>query len=62
MALWLASEQSDGVTGCRFDAKHWDDSLSNAEAAEGCRLVSLFPSARRATKLTLAWEPSEVLD
>ncbi len=62
MALWLASAESDGVSGCRFDAKQWDHGLSNAEAAEGCRLVSLFPTARRETKLTTAWEPSDVMD
>jgi 3-oxoacyl-[acyl-carrier protein] reductase len=62
MALWLASTESDDVTGCRFDAKFWDNGLSNAAAAEGCRLVSLFPTARRETKLTLAWAPSDVID
>ena len=62
MALWLACTESDGVNGCRFDAKFWDHALANAEAAEGCRLVSLFPTARRETKLTRAWEPSDVID
>lgn len=62
MALWLASEDSDGITGCRFDAKFWDHSLVNSDAAMGCRLTSLFPAVKRSTKLTLAWEPSAVVE
>ncbi|MBI4292091.1 MAG: SDR family oxidoreductase [Betaproteobacteria bacterium] len=32
-AVWIASNQSDGVTGRRFIAKNWDESLTPAEAA-----------------------------
>ena len=56
MALWLASDESDGVNGCRFSAKHWDGSLSNAEAAEKCRDAPLFPVPLKPTKLDLAWK------
>ena len=59
MALWLASDESDGVNGCRFSAKHWDDSLSNAEAAEKCRDAPLFPVPLKPTKLDLAWKGTE---
>lgn len=59
MALWLASDQSDGVNGCRFSAKHWDDSLSNEEAAEKCRDAPLFPVPLKPTKLDLAWKATE---
>ena len=24
-ALWLASDDSNGITGARFIARHWDD-------------------------------------
>lgn len=57
-ALWLASEQSDGVSGCRFDAKRWDASLPVAEAAEGCREGPMFPVLTlRTSALERAWQP-----
>ena len=59
MALWLASDQSDGVNGCRYSAKHWDDSLADAEAAEKCRDAPLFPVPLKPTKLDLAWKGTE---
>ena len=59
MALWLASDESGGVNGCRFSAKHWDDSLVAAEAAEKCRDAPLFPVPLRPTKLDLAWTGTE---
>jgi 3-oxoacyl-[acyl-carrier protein] reductase len=34
---WLASPQSDGVTGCRFIARDWDSRLPAGEAADKCR-------------------------
>jgi len=58
MALWLASEDSGGVTGCRFSGKHWDDSLPNAKAAEKCRDLPLFPVPLKPTKLDRAWKDS----
>ena len=35
--LWLASDQSNGVTGARFVGKLWDDRLPPDEAAEKAR-------------------------
>jgi NAD(P)-dependent dehydrogenase (short-subunit alcohol dehydrogenase family) len=56
IALWLASEASDGITGCRFDAKRWDDNLPMAEAAELCREGPIFPlPISRTSPLDLAW-------
>lgn len=58
-ALWLASERSDGVTGCRFDAKRWDAALSPDEAAERCREGPLFPiPTTRTSPLERAWQPA----
>jgi len=57
-ALWLASEASDGVTGCRYIANHWDASLAPAEAAENCREPAVFPVPERATPLDRAWAKS----
>ncbi|MDX1486226.1 MAG: SDR family NAD(P)-dependent oxidoreductase [Alphaproteobacteria bacterium] len=54
-ALWLASEDSDGVTGCRYIANRWDPGLPAAEAAEGCREPAIFPAPERETPLTRAW-------
>jgi NAD(P)-dependent dehydrogenase (short-subunit alcohol dehydrogenase family) len=57
-ALWLASEASDGVTGCRFDAKRWDAARPPAEAAEGCREGPMFPvPVSRRSALDRAWCP-----
>lgn len=57
-AIWLASDSSDGVTGCRYIAKHWDPDLSPDEAAEGCREQAVFPVPERETPLDLAWAES----
>ena len=58
-AVWLASESSDGVTGCRFDAKRWEASLPVDEAAERCREGPLFavPTSRE-SPLDRAWQPA----
>ena len=57
MALWLASSASDGISGCRYVADRWDDSLAPDTAAEGCRECAVFPKPRRNTPLTKAWTP-----
>ncbi len=60
MALWLASDESADCNGCRFTGKYWDDSLTNAEAAEKCRDAPLFPvPVSKPTKLDRAWRDSE---
>jgi 3-oxoacyl-[acyl-carrier protein] reductase len=35
--LWLASRDSDGITGCRFVANRWDSSLEAPQAAMQAR-------------------------
>ena len=42
LAVWLASEHSDGVTGCRFNAKFWDPSVNFNQAARGAREEPVF--------------------
>jgi len=54
-ALWLASSASDGITGCRYIAKHWDAALPPPEAAEACRERAVFPTPERETPLAKAW-------
>jgi 3-oxoacyl-[acyl-carrier protein] reductase len=58
MAVWLASPASDGITGCRYAADKWDESLSPDEAAERCREQAIFPVPTRETPLEMAWQPS----
>ena len=43
--LWLASEESDGVTDCRFVGRDWDPALPPAEAAEAARAPAAWPGA-----------------
>ena len=49
---WLASPQSDSVTGCRFIARDWDARLPASQAAEKCRApaawIELAAAATRA--------------
>ncbi|MBT4686838.1 MAG: SDR family oxidoreductase, partial [Rhodospirillaceae bacterium] len=56
MAVWLASPSSDGITGCRYAADFWDDTLSPDEAAERCREQAIFPKPAHETPLTKTWE------
>lgn len=42
--LWLASQQSDGITGFRFNAKLWDTALPPAEAALRARTPAAWDS------------------
>lgn len=42
LAIWLSSDSSDGVTGCRFNAKFWDPQLSPKEAAKLAREEPVF--------------------
>ncbi len=55
MARWLASVASDGITGCRYAADKWDESLAPDDAAEGCRECAIFPAPMRETPLEKAW-------
>jgi NAD(P)-dependent dehydrogenase (short-subunit alcohol dehydrogenase family) len=42
--VWLASPQSDGVTGMRFVAREWDANLSPKDAAEKVRSPAAWPT------------------
>ena len=42
MIVWLASELSDGVTGCRFVGKKWDFNLPPNKAAQAAREEPVF--------------------
>jgi len=55
MAVWLASENANDTTGCRFVAELWDSSLPLEEAAEGCREPAIFTTPERETPLEKAW-------
>jgi NAD(P)-dependent dehydrogenase (short-subunit alcohol dehydrogenase family) len=46
--VWLASPQSDGISGCRFIARDWDVSLPPAEAADRARAWAAWPDLARA--------------
>jgi NAD(P)-dependent dehydrogenase (short-subunit alcohol dehydrogenase family) len=50
--VWLASPQSDGITGMRFIARDWDESLSPGEAAERCRAPAGWPDLATAASST----------
>jgi len=55
IAVWLASTQSDGITGCRYCADKWDSNLPPDLAAEGCREPAIFPKPSKPTPLTKTW-------
>jgi 3-oxoacyl-[acyl-carrier protein] reductase len=42
LIIWLASELSDGVTGCRFVGKKWDSSFPLDQAAHAAREEPVF--------------------
>jgi 3-oxoacyl-[acyl-carrier protein] reductase len=42
--VWLASPQSDGISGFRFVAREWDTSLPPSEAAARVRAPAAWPS------------------
>ena len=46
-AVWLASEESDGVNGRRFDARFWDESASLAERLEKASAPAGWPQLGR---------------
>ena len=42
LAVWLASDQSDGANGCRFVGKLWNSDLELTAAASGAREEPVF--------------------
>ncbi|MEK9691735.1 MAG: hypothetical protein VW235_02285, partial [Rhodospirillaceae bacterium] len=57
-SVWLASSASDGITGCRYVAERWDETLIPDQAAEGCREPVIFTTPERKTPLEKAWKES----
>ncbi len=50
--VWLASPQSDGVSGCRFVARDWDLALPPAEAAARVRAPAAWPTLAEGARAT----------
>jgi NAD(P)-dependent dehydrogenase (short-subunit alcohol dehydrogenase family) len=46
--VWLASAQSEGISGCRFIARDWDQSLAPADAARRARAPAGWPDLAQA--------------
>ncbi len=55
-AVWLASESSDGITGCRYIGAKWDTSLPDHLAAEGARETAIFQRPLRDSRLDKTWQ------
>ena len=59
-AIWLASDQSDGITGCRYVASRWQEDLPPDQAAEAAREPAIFLPPKRDSILTKPWtEPGK---
>ena len=56
IAVFLASDAADGLTGCRYIGKNWRDDLPPAEAAEAAREPAIFLSPKRDALLTKPWQ------
>ena len=55
-AIWLASEQSNNLMGCRDVGSKWQDDLPPAAAAEAAREPAIFLPPKRDSVLTMPWE------
>jgi NAD(P)-dependent dehydrogenase (short-subunit alcohol dehydrogenase family) len=55
IAVFLASNEADGITGCRYIGKNWRTDLPPAEAAEAAREPAIFLPPERDTLLTKPW-------
>ena len=54
-AIWLASEQSDNITGCRYIGSKWQENLPPNAAAEAAREPAIFLRPKRDSKFTMPW-------
>ncbi len=54
-AIWLASEQSNGITGCRYTGSKWQEDLPSQEAAEAAREPAIFLPPKRDSVLAKPW-------
>jgi NAD(P)-dependent dehydrogenase (short-subunit alcohol dehydrogenase family) len=50
--VWLASEESNGITGCRFVARDWDKNVAPREAAERVRAPAAWPTLAEGAQAT----------
>jgi 3-oxoacyl-[acyl-carrier protein] reductase len=55
-ALWLASDEANDITGCRYIGSKWKNDLPPAEAAEACREPAIFLPPERDSLLKKTWE------
>jgi NAD(P)-dependent dehydrogenase (short-subunit alcohol dehydrogenase family) len=60
LAVFLASDAADGLTGCRYIAKNWRADLRPADAAEAAREPAIFLPPARDSLLTKTWIPPAV--
>ena len=54
--VWLASDESSALTGCRFVADRWKYDDTPLMAALGCQEEQIFPRPSRNTPLVNAWK------
>lgn len=54
-AVWLASKQSNGITGCRYIGSRWQNDLPPDEAAEAAREPAIFLPPKRDSILSKPW-------
>jgi NAD(P)-dependent dehydrogenase (short-subunit alcohol dehydrogenase family) len=54
--VWLASSQSDGISGCRFVARDWDVSLPGGEAARRVCMPAAWPELAQAAHAARGYE------
>ncbi len=55
VAVYLASDAADGITGCRFIGKNWRDDLPPDRAVEAAREPAIFLPPERDSRLTKTW-------
>jgi len=56
IAVFLASDAANDLTGCRYVGKNWRDDLPPEQAAEAAREPAIFLPPRRDTLLTKPWQ------
>lgn len=59
-AIWLASDRSDNITGCRYVGSKWRDDLPPDDAAEAAREPAIFLAPKRDSVLTKPWTAPEI--
>jgi hypothetical protein len=61
IAIFLASEEANAITGCRYIGKNWRDDLPLAEATEAAREPAIFLPPERDALLIKTWEAPAIL-